>query len=599
MSLFGMKYTDHNELRNTWFMPLRLVVFLVVFGSIVVSFRNHFDLYIPFVAYSLITLLFLASMSFGRKLSLSGLTSPLIALQLVSELILESFIVYNSGNLSSPFSGLFILTIVSAALAYRLVGTLLIATVAAMSFAAAVWFGAGAELTKTFSLESVRSLYVSNDDVFYTIFIHLCIFYLSAFISGYLAERIRVKDRELLNASESLKRVRLETDEILKHLNSGLITLDNYGRIVYFNRSAEKITGFRESDIKGRGCLEVFQKRMPQFAEKILSVLKSSEHDIRSEITMTTDSGNSVPIGMSTSILGDVDTGIRGVVTVFQDLTLAKEVEQKIRRADRLAAVGELASAIAHEIRNPLAAISGSVEILKENISMEGENERLMTLMLKESARLNNILGEFLEYARVKRPTFAKVEINHLVLEVFDIARHHNSYHKNISLEHNSENTTEYISGDEEMFKQFLLNLVVNSVQAIGENRGRVVVEVGSHTDITPTRTQDTYSDFEWVKMTITDDGPGFPIDQRDRVFEPFFSTKKDGTGLGLSIVRRIVESLGGLIEVESTAHSGTIFTIYLRRFIEGLPQPGTDPDIRNKAMAAVIPVHDLTPTEH
>lgn len=594
-----MKYTDHSELRNTWFMPLRLVVFLVVFGSIIVSFRNHFDLYIPFVAYSLITLLFLASMSFRRRLLLSRLTGQFIALQLISELVLEAFIVRNSGNLSSPFSGLFVLTIVSAALAYRLVGTLLIATVASMAFAVAVWLGSGAELAEALSLDSVRSLYVSNDDVFYTIFIHLCIFYLSAFISGYLAERIRAKDRELFNASESLKRVRLETDEILKHLNSGLITLDNYGRIVYFNRAAEKITGFRETEIKGKNCLEVFQRSMPQFAEKILAVLKSSEHDIRSEISMMKEDGETVPIGMSTSILGESDTGVRGVVTVFQDLTLAKKVEDKMRRADRLAAVGELASAIAHEIRNPLAAISGSVEVLKDNIPTEGENERLMNLMLKESARLNNILGEFLEYARVKRPTFAKVEINHLVLEIFDIVRHHSSYDKSISLEHQSESTTEYISGDEEMFKQFLLNLVVNAVQAIGDNRGRVVVQVGSNSVVSHKSDGGRFSDFEWVKLTVSDNGPGFPPDQHDRVFEPFFSTKKDGTGLGLSIVRRIVESLGGYIEVESSAHSGTIFTIYLRRFIEGLPHPGTDPDIRKKAMAAVIPVHDLTPAEH
>ncbi len=594
-----MKYTDHSELRNTWFMPLRLVVFLVVFGSIIVSFRNHFGLYVPFVAYSLITLLFLASMSFRRRLVLSRLTGQLIALQLISELVLEAFIVRNSGSLSSPFSGLFVLTIVSAALAYRLVGTLLIATVASMAFAVAVWLGAGAELAEALSLGSVRSLYVLNDDIFYTIFIHLCIFYLSAFISGYLAERIRAKDRELFNASESLKRVRLETDEILKHLNSGLITLDNYGRIVYFNRAAEKITGFREVEIKGKSCLEVFQGTMPQFAEKILAVLKSSEHDIRSEISMMKEDGETVPIGMSTSILGESDTGVRGVVTVFQDLTLAKKVEDKMRRADRLAAVGELASAIAHEIRNPLAAISGSVEVLKDSIPTEGENERLMNLMLKESARLNNILGEFLEYARVKRPTFAKVEVNHLVLEIFDIVRHHSSYNKSISLEHHSESTTEYISGDEEMFKQFLLNLVVNAVQAIGDNKGRVVVEVGSSTVVSHKSDGGRFSDFEWVKLTVSDNGPGFPPDQHDRVFEPFFSTKKDGTGLGLSIVRRIVESLGGYIEVESSAHSGTTFTIYLRRFIEGLPQPGTDPDIRKKAMAATIPVHDLTPAEH
>ncbi len=551
-------------------MPLRLVVFLVVFGSIVISYRSDLNLYGPFFVYCFVTLLFLVSMVFARRPAIARMSQYMTAVQLLAELMLEAFMIHHSGYLSSPFSGLFVLTIVSASLVYRLAGTLFVATVASLAYSIAVWLEAETPSLAGLSLESVRNLFAANDAVFYTIFIHLCIFYLSAFISGYLAERIRIKDRELLTASEKLKRARLETDEILQHLHSGVVTVDNFGRIVYFNWAAEKITGLRESDIKGRNCLEVFRDRMPQFAEKILAVLKSSQHDIRSETLISRPDGCEIPIGMSSSILGDSRAGIRGVVAVFQDLTDAKKTEERMRRADRLAAVGELAAGIAHEIRNPLTAIAGSVEVLSNELTCEGENERLMNLILKESSRLNNILVEFLDYARVKRPTFAKVEINHLILDVFEIVRHHESYHDGITLEHVFASTTEYLAGDEEMFKQFVLNLIVNAIEAIGDDKGAVAVEIGT---VDGSELSSGLSEFEWVKLVISDDGPGLSDAQKKRIFEPFFSTKKDGTGLGLSIVKRIVDNLGGRIEVESSPRTGTRFTVYFKRYIEGLPQ--------------------------
>jgi two-component system sensor histidine kinase PilS (NtrC family) len=558
------------ELRNTWFMPLRLVVFLVVFGSIVISLRSHLELYGPFFAYCSITLLFLISMLFARRAAFAVVSKYLIALQLLSELTIEAFMVYYSGSLSSPFSGLFVLTIVSASLAYRLVGTLSMATFASLAYSMAIWVGIDSTPLSAFSIEAFRDLYNANDDLFYTVFSHLCIFYLAAFISGYLAERIRAKDQELFRASEKLKRAHLETDEILQHLHSGLITIDNMGKIVFFNWAAEKITGLKETEIKGKNCLEVFRDRMPHFAEKILAVLKSSQHDIRTEITLAGPDGTEIPIGMSSSILGDERFGVRGVVAVFQDLTEAKKTEKRIRSADRLAAVGELAASIAHEIRNPLTAISGSVEVLSNELNCEGENERLMNLILKESSRLNHILVEFLDYARVKRPTFAKVEINHLILDLFDIVRHHESYHDRIALEHVSATTTEYISGDEEMFKQFVLNILVNAVEAIGDKKGKVTVEIKRAVD---SPVSSDLSEFEWVNLTVSDNGPGLSDTQKKMMFEPFFSTKKDGTGLGLSIVKRIVDNLGGRIEVEASRHTGAKFTILLKRYIEGLPQ--------------------------
>ncbi|MFH1893028.1 MAG: ATP-binding protein [Candidatus Zixiibacteriota bacterium] len=561
--------TQHFDVYNTWFLPLRLVVFLVVFGSILLSMRTQLEVFRPLLIYSVVTLVFFTSMLLRKRGFLSAFNRPLILMQLTAELCLESVIVYNSGHLSSPFAGLFLLTIVSASLAYRLVGTLTVATLASVAYSAAIWLASGSVVSETITLGVLKNLYTANDDIFFTVFIHLCIFYLTAFIAGYLADRVRVKDRQLLTASENLKQVRLETDEILRHLRSGLITVDNSGKIIYFNEAAEEITGFREREIKGKNCLNVFRERMPQFAEKVLAVLKSSQQDIRAEISIRREDGAEIPVGISTSILGDDRFGVRGVVAVFQDLTSAKETEERMRRADRLAAVGELAASIAHEIRNPLAAISGSVEVLQNELMLVGENDRLMNLILKESSRLNDILREFLDYARVKRPTFTKVEINHLILDVFDIVRHHTAYHDGINLEYEPFSTTEYIAGDEDMFKQFMLDLLMNSVEAIGDSNGTIAVEIEN-----PDRggSAKEPADFEWVRLSVADNGPGLPPSVKNRIFEPFFSTKKRGTGLGLPIVRRILENLGGRIEVDLSPGRGTKFTIYLKRYIDGFP---------------------------
>ena len=567
---YAMKRDRNNQsdIRNTWLMPLRLIIFLVVFGSIVASLRTHLELYAPLFVYSLVTLLFLVSLLLGRR---SVFHRGMILLQLVTELYIEAVIVYYSGCVSSPYAGLFVLTIVSASLVYRLVGTLLIATVASAAYFITIWLGTGTDLRSALDIRVLASVYLTDDETSFTVFVHLCVFFLTAFISGYLADRVRAKDRELLAASENLERARLETDEIVRYLHSGLITVNNHGKIVCFNRAAERITGFSESRIKGRNCLDVFRSEMPEFAEKILSALKSSQHDIRSEITIRRKDGDCIPVGISTSMLGDDRYGVRGVVAVFHDLTKAKEIEERMRRADRLAAVGELAAGIAHEIRNPLAAISGSVEVLIHELECEGENGRLMSLIMKESGRLNNILGEFLDYTRVKRPSFSKVEINHLILGAFEIVRHNQSYHQGIKLEHKARKTTEYISGDEEMFTQFLLNLLANAVEAIGTDNGTVVVGVDDYDD--QPEIAYSMSNLEWIRLTVSDTGPGMTEEQEMKLFEPFFSTKKDGTGLGLSIVRRIVENLGGSIEVESRLNGGTCITVYLRRYIEGLPK--------------------------
>ncbi|HEQ99673.1 MAG TPA: PAS domain S-box protein [candidate division Zixibacteria bacterium] len=552
------------ELKSGWFLPLRLAIFLIVVGVVLLTQQRQAAISTPFFIYSILTLVFLLSLALKLPSRMPRLTQFLVFLQIISEVIVEASIIKATGNITSPFTALFLMTIVSAAMSYQLIGTLLTATMASLTYGLVVLTGSEAELPRTLDLEFIKKIYSSNDELFYTLFLYICVFYLVAFVSGYLSQKIRSKERELRRASESLARVQLETDEILKHLHSGLITIDHFGRIIYFNEAAERITGLKENKIKGKNCLEVFADRMPQFSEKILSVLKSSQLESRCEITICDNEGEEIPIGISTSVLEDEVRGVRGVIGIFQNLTDAKKMEEKMRHADRLAAVGELSASIAHEIRNPLASISGSVEILKQELNPEGENQRLMDLIVKESSRLSNILTDFLVYARVKTPNFGKVEINRLVSDVIEIARNHTSYREKIKLRSESDDTTIYVSGDDEQIRQVLFNLVVNALEAIESDKGSVKIKIEGNSPI--------YTD--QVILSVIDDGGGMTREVKDRIFSPFFSTKKEGTGLGLAIVRRLVDNMGGRIWVETSPHGGTIFKFTLIKYFKGMIRP-------------------------
>lgn len=559
-----MKTGYERELKTSWFLPMRLAIFLIVVGVLVITGKTQAEIYTPFLAYSVFTLLLLFALAFKLPEKYFRLSQVVIMVQIISEIVAEAAVIRVTGDITSPFTILFMLTIVSAALAYQLVGTLFTATLASAAYGVVIWFSTGERLPETLNLDLLKSIYSSNDDLFFKLFLYICIFYLVAFVAGYLSQKIKSKERELRAASESLARAKLETDEILKHLHSGLITIDHFGRIVYFNQAAEKITGFKEHEIKGKNCLEVFSECMPSFSEKLLAVLKSSQHEQRCEITMTDEKGKTIPIGISTSVLEDEIRGVRGVIGIFQDLTDAKQMEQKMRRADKLAAVGELSASIAHEIRNPLASISGSVEILKQELELEGENSRLMDLIVKEASRLSNILTDFLVYARVKQPVFNKVEVNRLVSDVIEIGHNHPTFNSKINFNVDSDDTTMYVSGDEEQIKQILLNLIVNAMESFEGGGGHVEVRIESANQLHP----------DQIFIAVYDDGKYMSGETQEKIFTPFFSTKKEGTGLGLAVVKRLVENMGGKIWVDSSEHGGTVFNFTLRKYFEGMNTP-------------------------
>ena len=538
-----------------WFLPLRLATYIILAVVVVLYMGYPGYLHLQFVLYSLFTLGFAVSYALSRRIRLHAVTETLTGLQFLLEISIESGIIYATGNVQSSFSALFLLTIVSAALTYRLVGTLVMASLVSLAYSFIIWLGLGSKGNPSLTIDALRTIFHAEESVFYSIFLHILIFYLVAFISGYLAERLRSQNIKLVDASMALRRARLETDDILRHLNSGLLTIDASGYIIYFNRAAERILGYREEEVKGMPCREVFAERMPELSESLMRCLQGTIDRPRRELAIVDGEGRDIPLGLSTSVLTDEGRELRGVIAIFSDLTDAKALEAKVRAADRLAAVGEMSASIAHEIRNPLAAISGSVEVLKNELSLDGENSRLMELIIKESLRLNKILSEFLSYARIDRPAYNKVELCHLVSDVIEMIRHHHAMGDNISIGLESDESFVYVIGDEDLIKQLLMNLALNACESFEDRTGSVVIRLIEGID------EGT------VELHLADDGPGIAPENIERIFQPFFSTKKQGTGLGLAIVHRICSTLKLNLAVQSEPDGGTTFVVEFRRY--------------------------------
>jgi signal transduction histidine kinase len=218
-----------------------------------------------------------------------------------------------------------------------------------------------------------------------------------------------------------------------------------------------------------------------------------------------------------------------------------------------MAAVGELSASIAHEIRNPLAAISGSVEVLLDELDVTGENRRLMELIVRESSRLNNILSDFLLYARSKRSAFTRVELCHLVSDVLQVIKHQPSYQNNMSIKFNASESFVYVFGDEDQIKQILINLIVNACEAIDPEKGEIQINIIAEST-------------ETALVEIKDNGPGIDPINASRLFAPFFSTKKEGTGMGLAIVQRLCGYLNIDLLFNVTPGFGAVFGLKFRR---------------------------------
>jgi two-component system sensor histidine kinase PilS (NtrC family) len=533
--------------RRRWLVVLRLAIPALLIGSGVLFLRPMAFNYTLLAIYGSLSVLLLAYLVSFRDLSEEAIRAALIAL-IAGDLIIETLLVNHVGGNFSPFIIFFIITIVTASLVFRLIGSIVVATLAGLLYSLPIFLDLSAIYEGLIEPTRLAGLGISSDEAFYTVFLHLCLFYFCAFISGYLSENLFLASREL-------KKIRLETDEILEQMHSGLMTVDAEGRIIYFNRAAGEILGVNHVLAKGIALGDMFHPGLNGFRERIETALAAKRSELRTEISIKHPEKGEIPLGLSLSVLADYDDRPRGIIAVFQDLSEAKKLEAHLRASDRLAAIGRLAAGIAHEIRNPLASISGSVEILKDDLSLGGDDLRLLELILKESSRLNTILTDFLNFARVTKTTAGNCDLSSVISEVAALALSHGEISRSVHISHSVHKSHIAVVGGEDQIKQILWNLILNSAQAVDPVTGKILISTDDNCGV-ETRSM--------VRLTVADNGPGIPENIREKIFEPFFSTKDEGTGLGLPIVARIVDCLEGKIELDSSPDWKTKFVVYL-----------------------------------
>jgi len=530
----------------------------------------------------MVALAYLALLLFRMDAARTNLKRVLI-FHIILEVIVSGFVVYHSGGSNSPLIMLFILSIASASMIYQMRGALLISLAASISYLSSIVFYIE-NITDGFSSDSFGELVNRYSDSFFSVSLNIVLFTIVGIITGYVAERLRDRGELLKTAEEELKKARLITADIIDGMGNGLICIDFSCEILIINRTAREILeldpAFR---IEGL-VLDNFEEGLNPLANFFKKAVSNDLSVDQTEVIVTTQSGRKVPLGINTSLLSGSDGKPRGIIAVFHDLTEAKILQQRLRAYDRMAAVGQLSAGIAHEIRNPLTSISGSVEVLKDELHLSGSNQKLMEVIINETQRLNRILGEFLLYARIKHTDFTTVRLKLLVNEVFELISNDKRIDSDMLLENNlSEN--DLALGDEVKISQVLLNLIFNSIEAIDHSGGRVAI--GGTIDLGNAKYMVT-GDFsrlvrpftafdsnklilsgEYVPLSVSDNGRGIPDDRIEKIFQPFYSTRQGGTGLGLAIVQRLVESMDGVLVFETNEGFGTAFTVFLKKNID------------------------------
>ena len=475
----------------------------------------------------------------------------LVDLQFAVDAMIVSAFIYLTGGITSHFSTLYLLPIIAASWIRFGRSALHVATLSATLYLALVtaqymppdYLPESLYVAPATELPSLRFAQ-------YTVFINLFGFVAVAWLSGSLAESLRSAGAKLEHASHQIEDLRAFNEYVIDSLLSGLVSADADGRIRTFNRAASLITGVPVSEAVGADAAELLQ--VPAHLRQHLLTLKETR-SLRVDLIHKTAGGSVIDLGLTVTTIAFPD-GRPGYLFVFQDVTTMKRLEREARLQQRLAAVGEMAAGIAHEIRNPLASMSGSIQLLREELPLTEEQAQLMDIVLRESERLNQTIGSFLAYARPQRTAVSRLDLRRVMEDAAALLRNSTEVRASHRIEVDVPSEPVWYEADENQMRQIVWNLATNGLRAMKDG-GRLVLSASEQHD--PIGRSDAI-------LAVRDEGCGIPPDEIDSIFQPFRSTFERGTGLGLATVHRVVTDYNGTIQVSSTVGSGTTMRVRL-----------------------------------
>ncbi len=531
-------------------IAVRLLVATVLLGAaVIVQWRTPGALPIdPF--YFLVGLTYAVSLGFIASLQLVERLPWLTDVHFAIDAVVVSAAVFITGGVESLFTILYMLPIVAASTVQFRRGGLQLAGLSTILFFGVVvaqYLSANGYLDLPFAKLVAADLPPVNVAQ-YTVALNAFGFFAVAFLSGSLAERARRGEAQLEQATHQIADLQAFNQYVFDNLVSGLATADAENRLLTFNRSAMLITGCDGPLPIGRPATEMLQLP-PAFASNLSEDL-ARVRSRRTDYMFDHPNGSVIELGLSVAALPLPD-GSRGYLYTFQDVTDVKRFEQNARLQQRLAAVGEMAAGIAHEIRNPLASMSGSMQMLKQELPLSADQAQLMDIVLKESERLNQTIKSFLAYARPQRFSLQTLDLRPIVQETAMLLRNSTEVEDQHEVEVKQSLEAVTVAADEGQIRQIVWNLATNGLRAMPGGGTLCLSAVHEETEAG-----------RRAVLLVEDEGVGIPPEDVDSIFQPFRGSFGKGSGLGLAIVHRIVTDYGGHIEVRPRPAGGTVFRV-------------------------------------
>ncbi|HEY3176688.1 MAG TPA: ATP-binding protein [Candidatus Polarisedimenticolia bacterium] len=507
------------------------------------------------------------------------------SVQIAGDIILITGVVYVTGGIDSPFSLLYFLPVIASGIMLGRAGALSSATASWVMYAFLVvlivfgWIpempsgtGLGAAPVRVDAMTGGAAVDAAgiNKRLAYALFSHFLGFFTVAQLASYLAGKIKTTGEELEENRETLAHVQALNKNIIDSITSGIITTDLSGLITFMNRGAEEITGRRLTAAEG-ASIEAFLAREEGFFEKVKTNL-DRERRFRFDTSLPRVDGSTLYLGFTCAVLKDQRGDPLGYIFSFQDLTEIRALEDEVRLKDRMAALGQMAAGMAHEIRNPLASMSGSVQILRKSLRPTGEEGELLDIVLRESRRLDGIIKDFLLFAKPGRFEPDRVNLAPLLRESLTLLRNTEEFGAKHAIRAEFESDEIVAHVDANMIKQVFWNLAKNGLKAMPQG-GVLTVRARSEGRSA-------------AVISFADQGIGMTEAETQRAFQPFHTNFHEGTGLGLSVVFRIVEEHGGRIRVKSRVGEGTEVLVTLPAFRGAARSGRTAPNAAAEAIS-------------
>ena len=513
---------------------------------------------------STILLWFALSIFYALLLSLWQDHRLQASLQVLTDLILVSLVVHETGGWDSSLNFLYPLVIIVASILLPRVWAHL---VAALAF---ILYGTVLELNYYGVVKSYCTTHPELKTLQAIIFVNLFAYLAVAYLAGLLATKLRQARVQLKRASGALENLQILHENIIQSISSGLITTSLDGHITLVNSAAQKLLERTPGQLLGTPVNKLFLDALPN----------TESQQAHAEVRFDAANAFRKTLRVRVATLNVPERGTLGYVYAFDDLTEIRRLEREVRMQDRLAAVGRLAAAIAHEIRNPLTSIAGSVSMLSGIPEMSAEHRQLLDIVTRESQRLNGIITDFLAYSRGKQYRFGKADLVPLLEDTLTLMRHRMAAENTgIVIESRFSVREAWSLADGDKIKQVFWNFAENAVRAM-RNGGTLQVSIERLGD-------------DW-QVSFADTGTGMTPQQTEKIFEPFQSNFEGGTGLGLAVVYQIVQAHEGKVWARSKPGQGTTFVLRLRRFDAESPAPSS----RTLENSTSSPVQTAEPTQ-